>query len=347
MRIVIYPEMGSEPNHYISMFARTLTGFGGSVCDWDEREEQAGPPDAVVLHWLENKFVPKPTGSKGLRQRMLAQRARLKKIEPVLHELAKMRSQGTRVVWVAHNRRPHRWQGSASQYRRVSRPLWPQVDAVVHLTRASVVDPAFDHLKNHPHAVVPHMHYSLVDATLHQSRATDVTRLAFIGGLAPRKKAMPVIATTLRATDYEVVLTQAGKRDDVELSSFLDSIPIELHERLVSLDRPSDDELNGIFDGRTVAVLTDEEALNSGVMFLALSRGAPVIAPRNAVNLEVQAEVGEEWLRLYPSRELGAETLRSLCSEPIPTVRPDLARRDPLITGRVMWDFLTSLAPSE
>lgn len=212
--------------------------------------------------------------------------------------------------------------------------------AASHLTHASRQDPAFQHLRHLPWAVVPYPHYERVEAPVHEEAAGPISRLAFIGGFVARKRALPVIEMVLRETELDVVVTGSPERAS-DLSRFRGLAPGRLEVLHGYLDA---EQLYGVFDGRTAAVISDAEALNSGVVLLALSRGAPVLAPPTPTNRELVEAFGTDWVRLPPAH-LDASSVRQLTQTHIPQRLPDMERRTPEAIGRQIAAFLEELGP--
>src|SRR3546814_7963709 len=66
-----------------------------------------------------------------------------------------------------------------------------------------------------------------------------------------------------------------------------------------SSDVCSSDLIERITDEADAVVLPYRDIVNSGSALLALSRFRPVIAPRLGSLIELQGQVGEDWLWLY------------------------------------------------
>src|SRR3546814_3922006 len=67
----------------------------------------------------------------------------------------------------------------------------------------------------------------------------------------------------------------------------------------LQLEYLSDAEIERITDEADAVVLPYRDIVNSGSALLALSRFRPVIAPRLGSLIELQGQVGEDWLWLY------------------------------------------------
>ena len=330
--VIIYPDRQGK-NPYLAILSRGLESAGFELVSWKEQRGPSEEPEALLLHWFENRAV-----DKGPRRRFIVNARRASDYRRRLERIEAMRRSGTKIVWFVHNRRPHNLSTTQGSYHRRIAPFWPLIDGVVHLTHASREDEAFHHLGHLPSSVVPHPHYDRIDPSAHARAAGRVSRLAFIGGLSARKRAMSVIEMVLCETALDVVVTGAsrGGRDESRLRALGP-------DRLEVLHHPVDDEgLYRVFDGRTAAVITDAEALNSGVLMLALSRGAPVLSPPTPTNLELAEEFGSDWIRLLPATLDGA-AIERLARQDIPSRLPGMARRTPEAVSRTLVTFISEL----
>lgn len=225
---------------------------------------------------------------------------------------------------VAHNATPHQWNDSQEEWNNRFRAYLKVVDATAFLTLSSREHCAFTRLRAKPWCVMPHPHYALLPACEFKAARTRISRLVFLGGLAPRKEALDSISLSSRLPDLEVVVTGSG--DAPSLRERIESDggrPVTLVE-----GRLPDTDLYALLQDSAAVVLTQRDALNSGVVFLALSRGAVVICPDNPTNVELQAEFGPSWMRTFDG-VLDEERLAALLEEPIPAELPDLTHRAP------------------
>jgi hypothetical protein len=92
-----------------------------------------------------------------------------------------------------------------------------------------------------------------------------------------------------------------GMRQDKALSAEIESAA--KHKSHINLDLRSglipDTELEAAIDWSDAVVLPYRDILNSGSAIFALSRSRPVLAPRLGSLIELQAQVGFEWIYLY------------------------------------------------
>jgi beta-1,4-mannosyltransferase len=243
------------------------------------------------------------------------------------------RARGYKVIWFAHNATPHDWHGSAEDWFRRSHAFYKNIDAVVHLTTASTLLPVFDRFRRLPQTVVRHPHYDLVTPAVHAGKAGPVKRLLMLGGASqPRKNAYAAAQEIRNIPDVRAVIT--GDLDS-EVAHGIRTFPnVDLIPGILD-----EGALFDLFDGSTAVLLNQPNQLNSGCMFLGLSRGAPVICPDTPTNREVRSIVGLDWIRLFEA-PLSSEKLTELIRDPIPTELPDLSPFSPVLLGKGFRDWV-------
>jgi hypothetical protein len=241
--------------------------------------------------------------------------------------LGTLRARGVKIIWFAHNQTPHDWNGSTEAWFRRADAFYEHVDAVVHLTNASSRLPVFERFQALPQTVVRHPHYDLVDPAVHAGKAGEIRRVLMLGGASqPRKNAYAAVHATRSIPNIRAVIT--GDLASDFATGFASQPNVELIDGVLS--EPS---LFALFDGATAVLLNQPNQLNSGCMFLGLSRGAPVICPDTPANREIRSLVGSDWIRLF-EHPLSSEKLAELIREPIPVTLPDLAPFNPGSLGR-------------
>jgi hypothetical protein len=188
--------------------------------------------------------------------------------------------------------------------------------------------------------VVRHPHYDLVDPAVHAGKAGEIKRLLMLGGASqPRKNAYSAVHATRSIPNIRAVIT--GDLASEFGIGFAFQPNVELIDGI--LNEPS---LFALFDGATAVLLNQPNQLNSGCMFLGLSRGAPVICPDTPANREIRSLVGSDWIRLF-EHPLSSEKLAELIREPIPVTLPDLAPFNPGLLGRSFRQWVDQqLVPS-
>ncbi|QUD81706.1 hypothetical protein J8M97_18295 [Gordonia polyisoprenivorans] len=96
-----------------------------------------------------------------------------------------------------------------------------------------------------------------------------------------------------------------------------------------------DEELVSFITSASLVVLPYKEVLNSGAMILALSLSRPVLVPANTVNLDIQREVGVDWVITYEG-DLSPCVLNNAMDSAVRLLRQ--ANAAPNLTGRSWSD---------
>lgn len=310
------PGHGGE-NPYVDILRASLSDAG---FDFDHPYDLGDGARVALLHWTENHWF---VGASSARSRIRSSIVR-RGLPPFLKTL---RARGLKVVWFVHNSTPHDWPGSAEQWFQRAQGFYQHIDAVAHLTNASTRLPAFGRFQDLPHTVVRHPHYDLVDPATHAGRAGSIAKLLMLGGASqPRKNAYAATQAISGIPNIRAVIT--GNLDSKPASRFMSLPCVDLIDGILS-----ETALFSLYDGSTAVLLNQPKQLNSGCMFLGLSRGAPVICPDTPVNREMRSLVGPEWIRLFEA-PLSSDKLAELISHPIPVELPNLSTFSPGLLGR-------------
>jgi beta-1,4-mannosyltransferase len=309
-------------NPYVDILRGSLQGVG---FDFDRAHRVGDGPRIALLHWTENHWLNSASSATSRIRSSIIRRGL-----PLF--LMTLRTRGFRVVWFAHNCTPHDWHGSTEEWFAQAHGFYRHVDAVAHLTTASTLLPEFGRFQDLPHTVVRHPHYELVDPATHAGHARSITRLLMLGGASQRRKNAGQAAQTIQnIPNLRIVIT--GDLDPELDCGFTSSPNVDFIPGMLA-----EKELFALFDGSTAVLLNQQSQLNSGCMFLGLSRGAPVICPDTPANRETRSLVGAEWIRLFEA-PLSAEKLAALVKDPVPAQLPDLTafRPDLLAKGFRDW----------
>ncbi|MBO1767455.1 glycosyltransferase [Allobranchiibius sp. GilTou38] len=191
-----------------------------------------------------------------------------------------------------------------------------------------------------PHArarhVIPHGHYRPWYDRYPRSTART-GHFAYFGMIRRYKGVDGLVRAFQETTDPALSLTVAGKPSTPALGADL--------EQLVSTDPrirfapgflENPDLVTAITEAEMV-VLPHPEMHNSGSALAALSLDRPVLIQDNAVNRDLQSEVGAGWVHLYAGNLTGTDlidALEALRANP-PTGRPRLETRE--------WDLSAAL----
>lgn len=251
--------------------------------------------DVIVVHWP-NEFFFRASFKKWFKSWMS------------LARLGLGRRSRIRLVWVVHNVLPHVRAGKPDLLLR--KAFLKRVDGLIFLSQSSreLLLQHFPETASLRYITVPHGVYpSVAAAPQHQSTITDrPVRLAFTGMVASYKSPDRLAELVRSMPAFRVQLQISGRCNDADLQSRLEN----LSGPNVSLDLryQGDAELERVVDESDALVIPYRDILNSGSALYALSRWRPILAPRLGSLVELQREVGEDWVHLYDG-ELTNEVL--------------------------------------
>jgi beta-1,4-mannosyltransferase len=338
LAVALLPAFKGKGNAFTALFAQALVANGFPVEDFSFRKLLTFR--VVIFHWP-NSFL-----SSSARRGSLSLRLKLK-----LLELAR-RFTGLKIVWVAHNVRPHDVPdlppGSGADFMKL-------LDGVIYLSNSSRAEV----LKHHPAlAAVPglvttHGHYrpSMVSPPTPPRFPGSPVRLLHFGQIRPYKNIELLIACVKALPEGSIHLTVAGKADDSDLIRRLRDLAdgashIELDLRA---DLLSDEQLETMLDKADAVVLPYRQVLNSGAALFALSRNRPVLAPSLGSLPELRETAGMGWVHLYEG-DLTTDRMEAFVSalqaEPL-RHSPDLSANDWDSIGRQLAGFVEALADQD
>jgi glycosyltransferase involved in cell wall biosynthesis len=170
-------------------------------------------------------------------------------------------------------------------------------------------------------------------------------RLAFVGQMR-RYKALDALARIVADRPaQEVRLTLSGECSDADLAAELRQIALECDRIRLHAGWRTEAEIECDIDEGDAVILPYRAILNSGAAMLALSRARPIIAPRMGSLVDLEEEIGRDWVHLYEgdlSHTTLAEALRWVRETPRRGT-PDLSSHDWDAIGRRTADFMRSL----
>lgn len=316
-----------DRNPYNWLLYSALRARGVDVQEFDvaaANPRAAGSAETVLhVHW--------PEGNLNHRRWL---RAASRSVGYLL-AFRRARRNGARLVWTVHNLGSHE-----RRYRRTEAMFWraflPLVDGWVALSKDARVAAIgrWPELAAKPSAVIPigtyaGAHPDDVDMRTARQRLGlgDAARvLVFVGRVKAYKGVPGLVSEFRQVDDGRARLVIAGRienddlRAEIELASRGDD-RVVVHDGVIP-----DDELQLFLRAADCVVAPFVDILNSSSVLLALAYDAPVLAPRIGSLPELQAEVGEEWLRLYDP-PLTADHLYRALDAARPTQPPDLTSR--------------------
>lgn len=253
--------------------------------------------------------------------------------------LRRARLRGRGILLTVHNLQGH--EKSTVAEARALRRLYRQVDEFVVLNESV----ALTHMTSRTPRVIPHGNY----AQLYGARDPRQARsghMVFVGTIREYKNVTGLLRAFHVAASKEagLQLTIAGRpwTSDLEdkvrdLADGRDDVDLQLREL-------ADSELTRIMGTAEIIVLPYVQLYNSGVVFLALTLGVPVLVPRTPATTLLQEEFGDDWIRIFDGF-VSAEALLRSRRATIPTALPDLSRYDWESLSHQYADLYKSLRP--
>jgi beta-1,4-mannosyltransferase len=313
----------AHANPYNARLYSTMAGDGCRVRDLSYLRLFTRPVDVVHLHWPELTFL---TGrSWRVLARMVLFRAGLR--------VARWRNR-TKVVWTVHNVASHERRATPRLRAMHRRLLVEEVDGLLSLTAGGLAAAreAYPELAEVPGAVTPHGHYrddyefttSRAQARAATGIRPDATLVVSVGMIRAYKN-IPELVHTVAAGDHDdLVLAIAGKPAGDALAGEIRSAAGDDPRIVLDLAFQSDVAIASWLRAADLVVLPYRAIQNSGSAILAVSADRPVVVPALGAMRELQAAVGEDWVRCYEGEFNGEELTRSIrwAREPRPERAP-------------------------
>ena len=308
LRVLAWPGLGARAkNPYTWLLYSHLALLGVRVREFTPARALRGGYDVLHVHWPE-----KALHAESLLGTVAGAAAALAILEAAhLH--------GARVVWTAHNARPHEsrhprleeWFRSAV-VRRVHTVIHPSVSG------QQAVEALYPELARRPHAVVPMGHYrGAYPDTISRPAARaslgipdDARVITFLGLVRPYKN-VPGLVRSVRALPRdvgEVVLLVAGAPHTPALAAEVREAAGGDPRVRLALEHIPDDDVQRYLRAADLVALPFRDITNSGSALLALSFDRLVLVPARGAMGELQALVGADWVRTYDG-ELSADVV--------------------------------------
>ncbi|MDX6511630.1 MAG: beta,4-mannosyltransferase [Gaiellaceae bacterium] len=311
VRVLAWPAHANRgQNPYTSSLYRELERLGATIADFTPRRALTGKYDVLHVHWVDTVLAARPAVLARAKAHVFLGLVRL------------MQRRGTTVVWTIHNLASH----DQAVSDRFARAWWRRfVESVdVHISLSQVgraqAEEAFARLRDVPGFVVPHAHYrdeyaNIVGGDAARSElgvADDARVLLFFGMIRPYKNAVALVRT-FRAVDDDLgVLLVAGQPFPPTLARELAAAAGGDERVRLDLESIAAERVQLYFNAADLVVLPYTRVLNSGAALLALSFDRPLLLPDTPVFRELQASVGESWVRTYDGDLTSADLVAAL-----------------------------------
>lgn len=248
--------------------------------------------DVLHIHWPERLF----------RGQSFARRV----VKPValLALLTGLRLRGIPLVRTMHNVAPH--EPGAGVERFLLRLIDRRTDLFIVLNDHTPVP------RDGPVVRIAHPHYRTPYGR-HPVSEVVPGRLLYCGVIRPYK-GVPELIEAFAAWREPAASLRIVGQPSADMTGRLRAAA-DLDAVSVRLGYVADAELVAEMTAAELVVLPYRAMHNSGVLFAALSVGRPVLVPRNAVNADLAAEIGDDWILTYGgdlSPEVLADALKAV-----------------------------------
>ena len=319
MRVLARPAFSSrQENPYNWLLYTYMKDLGVCVNEFSWQHAIANNHKIWHLHWPEL-----PLNNQNFLKALI-------KTQALLLQIDWARSRGTQIVWTVHNLAAHE-----QFYPQLETWFWQafirRIDGYISLSNAGMeaAQQRFPALKNLPGFVIPHGHYrgeyedgispAAARAALGLPMSAKV--LLFFGRIRAYKNVPQLIAAFRQLADSEAVLCIAGRPEFPALAEAI-AREADLDKRIVTyLDFIPQDKAQLYFRGADLVVLPYREILNSGSALLALSFDCPILVPLRGTLGELQAQVGQDWVRGYTG-EINSTHIKDALQWALNTSRP-------------------------
>jgi len=333
MRILAWPAFkAGAQNPYNRLLYRAMVESSRklNVEDFSLKTFWSGPFDVWHIHWPQRHSA----------QRSLVKAFASTAVLALLVVAARLRR--IKVVWTIHNLRAHD-QPHPKLECAFMRWFVRRIDGVVALSAGGLAQARrqFPMLERTSSAVIPHGHYvgTYPNAIApHEARKmlgleADVTVLLFAGRIHGYKNVPALIGAFRDVSDPDVVLVIAGPPMTPALRREIEAAADGDPRVRVHLEDVPDDRLQVYLNAADAVVYPYRDVLNSSSALLALSFFRPVLVPHVGALPELQARLGEAWVRTYRG-DIDTADLRCVRDEPTPA---DRARLDEAFGSDLGW----------
>lgn len=296
MRILAKPgiEIG-ELNPYTKILYQHIRNLGHTVVEFSFFRALTGKYDILHFHWPEY-YVANTNSTKAILGTL-----------GTLVVVAWARMRGTKIVWTSHNLESH-----VGPRPRAERWFWnafsKSLDAFIALTPSGRVEAnrIFPHLQKVPSFVIPHGNYRGEYLSTADKRAARsflgillcAKVICFFGAVSKYKGVPNLVSAFRKMPDSNLILLIAGAADNPEEVKFLESQAREDKRIKLCLTFIPKDQVQSYLGAADLVVLPFRKIWNSGSAMLALSFDRPILVPAQGAFVELQEQVGAQWVRL-------------------------------------------------
>ncbi len=307
MKIIAYPAFKTKyKNPYNWLLYTNMLQQGVIVEEFSFNKILNNKYDIFHLHWVVETIVRHPNP--------LIVWIRVISML-LLIDWAKAR--GTRIIWTIHDENPHSilhvqiadW---------FQKEFFKRIDGYISLSTKgkNVAEQILPSLINKSSSIVYHGHYrDFYPNQINQNQAREILGISkniqvmlFFGYIDIYKNIPHLIKIFRELSPDNWLLVIAGKIEHSLLKKEILSASENDCRIKLFLNYIPDAQVQFYFKAAELVVLPFKEILNSGSALLALSFDCPILVPSLGSMPELQSQIGEDWIKLYPG-ELTTKTL--------------------------------------
>ena len=297
-RIAIYPRTRGRVDPFLSHVSKAFRASEWVVSHWLCIFFPVRRPQVLLLNWAENLWDRTDCSRmrKGIRN--------LKRLT-LLRAISRVQKSGATVIMVAHNLHPHGNKSGPDFWASSGLELTRSVDLLYHLNPASeeIFKGLLPDVPHHISALFP---VESAQPRVPQFTSKKISRLLLFGVNQERKNLKELLSLDFAVAKVDILATGYTSSQNFAKHNPNPGPGISPAVKWAGA-RASQKALRDLLMPGSALVLNQWDQLNSGLMWLALSRGIPVIAPATEPNRAILKEVGGFLLRLFNS-SLDAET---------------------------------------
>lgn len=298
MKVHAYPGRSNRAwNPYTYLLTAALEAQGVEVIDPVGTQRVLDRADIVHVHWPQKPAVA--------RRLPIA----LYQTTRSLFEWAAQRAQGARIVWTVHNVHSH--ERTHPLLERILMWIFVRMIGGAIFLSESTRQAAYREmpsLRGKPSVIIPHGVYGdyyVRERTPEQTRAAlglgDGPVLGFLGEIKPYKGLDLVLQAFERTEDPDITLLIAGrfsdKRYGAAMRQKIETLRGMGKAIIFKEGRVSDQELVETIAAIDLVALPYKVVWNSGFALLALETGAPILTTDEPIFVELEKELGPEWVQ--------------------------------------------------
>ncbi|CAN5189884.1 GDP-mannose--glycolipid 4-beta-D-mannosyltransferase [soil metagenome] len=289
-------------NPYVQTLSTALDALGVEVRPYQPLNPLQSA-DALHIHWLEMLYMGRFTS----RSAAITEYA----CANMMATMGRIKRRGGRVVWTAHNLKPHEPPpgAQAKVWSRWRSRLMSQVDSVICMSptimdavreaNPEVAGARFVHAP-HPHMRLSYTDWASREATRGRLDVPESARLTGVVGLIRPYKNVPETIALFNAVRREdEYLLVAGQCFDPATRAATEAASRGAPGIRLVMETLTDQDFASFLHACDNALFNFPSILNSGSLMTALSLDVPVMAPRRGGLGEIGEAVGEDWCQLF------------------------------------------------